>query len=37
LTKSRHHRRTWTVKSYSPGCANVHPHNRTCFQSLGPP
>ena len=24
-------RRTWTVQSYSPGCANVHPVYNTCF------
>jgi len=26
LTKRSHHRRTWTVQSYSPGGANVHPY-----------
>jgi len=25
LTKGPYRRRTWTVQSYSPGCANVHP------------
>jgi len=26
LTKRSHRRRTWTVQSYSPGGANVHPY-----------
>jgi len=25
LTKRPHRCRTWTLQSYSPGCANVHP------------
>ena len=25
MTKRPHHRRKWTVQSYSPGCANVTP------------
>jgi len=27
LTKRLHHRSTWTVQSYSPDGANVHPSN----------
>jgi len=30
-----HRRRTWTVQSYSPGDANVHPH--LLHASVGPP
>jgi len=34
LTKRPHRRRTWTVQSYSPCGANVHPH--LTHASLGP-
>jgi len=35
LTKRPRRRRTWTVQSYSPGDANVHPH--LIHASLNPP
>ena len=35
LTKSPHHRRTWTVQSYSPRCADMHSH--VIRTSLDPP
>jgi len=35
LTKALHCHRTQTFQSYSPGCANVHPH--LIHGSLGPP
>jgi len=34
LTKSPHHRHTWTVQWHSPGGANVHPHPTPA--SIGP-
>jgi len=35
LTKRPHRRRTWTVQSYSPGCASVH--SSITHSSLGSP
>ena len=35
LTEVPHRRRTWTVQSYSPGGASVHPH--LIHGSFGPP
>jgi len=31
LDKKPHRRRTWTIQSHSPGCANVHPSSNICF------
>ena len=35
LRKMQHRRRTWTIQSYSPSCANVHSHLTHAF--LNPP
>ena len=34
--KRPHRRRTWTVQSYSPGCANVQPIYTTFLRATGP-